>query len=123
MSDLSGPDTLRLIGLQVRGRHGVLLEERHQEQLFVIDVVLALDVREAAASDDLARTVDYGALASELSDVVAHTSVDLLETLAMALAEVCLAHERVRSAQVTVHKPNAPLSVPFEDVAVTVVRP
>lgn len=117
-------DRIRLSGLRVRGHHGVLPAERRDGQDFVVDVALELDLRPAAASDDLAATVDYGALAERLAAVVAGEPVDLLETLAGRLAEVCLqAPPLVRRAEVTVHKPQAPIGVRFGDVSVTVVRP
>jgi len=116
-------DRIALTGLRVRGRHGVLAHERRDGQDFVVDAVLAVDVRAAAASDDLALTVDYGVLAQRLAEVVAGEPVDLVETLAERLAAVCLADARVRSAQVTVHKPSAPVPLEFADVSVTVVRP
>lgn len=116
-------DRIRLAGLRVRGRHGVLPEERRDGQEFVVDVELDVDLRAAAAADDLALTVDYGVLAERLAEVVSGKPVDLLETLAERLADVCLAAPPVRSAAVTVHKPQAPVGVPFGDVSVTVVRP
>ena len=116
-------DRITLIGLRVRGFHGVLAEERRDGQDFVVDATLTLDVTAAAQSDDLAQTVDYGALAERLAAVVSGEPVQLIETLAVQLAEVCLTDERVREAEVTVHKPSAPISVPFADVSVTVVRP
>ena len=116
-------DTITLTGLRVWGRHGVLPEERRDGQDFVVDVVLSVDTRPAAASDDLADTVDYATLADRLAAVVAGEPVDLIETLASRLAEVCLADERVISARVTVRKPAAPIPHAFSDVAVTVVRP
>lgn len=116
-------DTVSLTGLRVFGRHGVLPEERRDGQEFLVDVVLSVDTRPAAASDDLADTVDYSALADALAAVVAGEPVDLIETLASRLADVCLADERVISAGVTVHKPAAPIAYAFSDVAVTVVRP
>ena len=116
-------DRITLTGLRVRGFHGVLPEERRDGQDFVVDAALALDVTAAAQSDDLAQTVDYGALAERLAAVVAGEPVQLIETLAVRLAEVCLADERVREAEVTVHKPSAPIPLAFNDVSVTVVRP
>jgi dihydroneopterin aldolase len=116
-------DRIRLSGLRVRGYHGVLPAERRDGQDFVVDVALELDLRPAAASDDLAATVDYGALAERLAAVVAGEPVDLLEALAGRLADVCLQSSLVRSAEVTVHKPQAPIGVRFGDVSVTVVRP
>jgi dihydroneopterin aldolase len=116
-------DRIALTGLRVRGHHGVLAQERRDGQEFVVDVVLDVDVREAARSDDVADTVHYGELAQSLTAVVAGDPVDLLETLATQLAETCLQHRRVQRVEVTVHKPQAPLEVPFADVSVTVVRP
>lgn len=120
---MTSPDRITLTGLTVRGFHGVLPEERRDGQDFVVDAVLTVDTRAAAASDDLADTVDYGVLATRLAAVVAGDAVDLVETLASRLAEACLADGRVISATVTVHKPSAPIPLAFTDVAVTVVRP
>ncbi len=119
----SGRDRIRLDGLRVRGFHGVLPAERRDGQDFLVDVVLHLDLRPAGATDDLASTVDYGELAERLAALVAAEPVDLLETLAGRLAEVCLESPLVRRVEVTVHKPQAPIRVPFADVSVTVVRP
>ncbi len=116
-------DRIALRGLRVRGFHGVLAAEREQGQDFLVDAVLSVDVREAAASDDLEDTVDYGALALALAEVVAGEPVDLIETLAERLAGVCLTDPRVFTAEVTVHKPSAPIPLAFQDVSVTVVRP
>lgn len=116
-------DAITLTGLRVTGRHGVLPAERRDGQEFVVDAVLTLDLRAAGRSDDLADTVDYGALAQRLAAVVAGEPVDLIETLAERLATVCLLDRRVTQVVVTVHKPQAPLPVPCGDVAVTLVRP
>ena len=116
-------DRIALTGLRVFGRHGVLPAERRDGQDFVVDVTLSLDLRPAAATDDVADTVHYGELAQRLADVVAGEPVDLIETLAERLAAVCLTDRRVASAEVTVHKPSAPIPLTFGDVAVTVLRP
>lgn len=115
-------DRIVLRGLRVRGFHGVLPEERAAGQMFVIDAELSVDVSAAARSDDLAATVDYAALAAGLAGVVAGEPLNLIETLAERLAAVCLADPRVAEAAVTVHKPQAPVGLPVEDVTVTVVR-
>jgi len=115
-------DRISLTGLVVRGFHGVFESERRDGQDFVIDAVLEVDTRAAAASDDLAHTVDYGGLATSLAEVVGGDPVDLIETLAARLAEVCLADARVSAATVTVHKPSAPIPLQFADVSVTIHR-
>jgi len=115
-------DRIELTGLRVRGRHGVFDFERAEGQDFVVDVALELDTGPAAASDELSDTVHYGELAEALAAVVAGEPVNLLETLAARLAEVCLADPRVSAATVTVHKPQAPIPLAFTDVAVTIRR-
>ena len=123
MGDREAGDSIRLTGLRVRGHHGVLPEERREGQVFVVDAVLHLDLRAAGATDDLTRTVHYGELAERLAAVVAGEPVDLLETLAARLADVCLASGSVDRVEVTVHKPSAPIPLELTDVSVTVARP
>jgi 7,8-dihydroneopterin aldolase/epimerase/oxygenase len=115
-------DRITLAGLTVRGNHGVYEHERRDGQDFVVDVALDLDLSAAVASDDVTDTVHYGELAAALAAVVAGEPVNLLETLAQRLADVCLADVRVAAATVTVHKPQAPIPLQFADVAVTIRR-
>jgi dihydroneopterin aldolase len=115
-------DRIALRGLAVRGRHGVYDFERREGQDFVVDVEVELDLHAAAASDDVADTVHYGELAGALAEVIAGEPVQLIETLAQRLADVCLADARVAAATVTVHKPQAPIPLQFADVAVTIRR-
>lgn len=84
--------------------------------------MLGLDTRPAAATDDLARTVHYGVVAEEVADVVTGEPVDLIETLAERIAQQCLKHEGVLEVEVVVHKPDAPITVPFGDVTITITR-
>jgi dihydroneopterin aldolase/2-amino-4-hydroxy-6-hydroxymethyldihydropteridine diphosphokinase len=115
-------DRITLTGLVARGHHGVFDAERRDGQDFVVDVVLELDLRGAAATGDLTRTVHYGELAGALADDVRGEPVDLLETLAERLLRTCLANPRVEAAEVVVHKPQAPIEETFGDVAVAVRR-
>lgn len=116
------PDHVTLLGLRVRGNHGVLSREREDGQDFLIDATLEFDTRPAAASDDLAATVDYGTLAERLAAVVGGDPVNLIETLVARLVGVCLLDARVDAATVTVHKPAAPIPLAFADVSVTIRR-
>ena len=116
------PDRITLTGVRVRAHHGVFDFEREQGQEFVIDVAGAVDLAGAASGDDLARTVHYGELAEAVADAVRRDPVDLIETVAERVAAVALAYPAVEEVEVTVHKPEAPISVPFDDVAVTIVR-
>lgn len=115
-------DAITLTGLRVHANHGVYDFEREAGQEFVIDVTVELDLRPASATDDVTATLHYGELANEVADAVRRDPVDLIETVAERVASVVLAHDRAESVQVTIHKPDAPIPVPFADVAVTVVR-
>ncbi len=115
-------DRIEVRGLRVRGRHGVLDTERRDGQDFLIDAALGVDIRPAAAADDLSRTVDYAQLSERLAAIVAGEPVRLIETLAERLAQACLADPAVREVEITVHKPDAPIPIPFGDVSVTISR-
>jgi dihydroneopterin aldolase len=115
-------DAISLTGLRVRGFHGVYPQERIEGQDFVVDVVLELDLAPAAASDDVVDTVHYGELADRLVAIVQGPPVALIEMLAQRLVDACLVDARVRTATVTVHKPQAPIAHDFSDVAVTLTR-
>lgn len=115
-------DRIVLRGLRARGHHGVYAHEREAGQTFLVDVVLHVDARQAAESDDVADTVHYGELAASVVAIVEGDPVNLLETLADRIATMCLRQPLVGTVEVTVHKPEAPVGVPFDDVAVTVVR-
>ena len=115
-------DRITLTGIRVRAHHGVFDFEREQGQEFVIDVSVAVDLAPAASGDALARTVHYGELAVAVAQAVERDPVDLIETVAERVADVALGFAGVEEAEVTVHKPGAPIEVPFSDVSVTVVR-
>ena len=115
-------DRICIAGLRVRGNHGVLDHERVAGQDFVIDAVLWLDTAEAAASDDLSLTADYSGVAERLAEIVAGPPVALIETLADRLVTACLAEPAVREAEITVHKPQAPVEVEVADISVTIRR-
>ncbi len=115
-------DEITLTGVRATGHHGVLEDERRDGQEFVVDVVLRLPLGPAAASDDVADTVHYGELAERIVSAVERDPVDLIETLAERIAQDILTDPRVAATTVTVHKPQAPISVPFDDVSVTIHR-
>ncbi len=116
-----GLDRIELTGLRATGFHGVLATERATGQEFVVDLVLYLDTRPAAAGDDLAATIDYGDIADRVVAVIAAEPVDLIETLAERIAAGVI-EAGARRVDVRVHKPAAPLAVEFADVAVSISR-
>jgi dihydroneopterin aldolase len=115
-------DTIRIEGVRAVGFHGVFDEERRNGQEFVVDVEIHTDTSKAAASDDVIDTVHYGEVAEALVEVIKGPSVNLIERLAELLAAKVLDFSGVDGVRVTVHKPQAPISVPFSDVSVTIER-
>jgi len=115
-------DTISLRGLECFAHHGVFPDERRDGQVFVIDLTLSVDTAPAAATDDLTRTVHYGELAMAVKAAVERDPVDLIETVAQRIADVCLAHPLVSRVTVDLHKPHAPIDAVFSDVVVTITR-
>jgi 7,8-dihydroneopterin aldolase/epimerase/oxygenase len=115
-------DRITLTGLRVRGHHGVFPHEKRDGQDFLVDVVVWLDLAQAAATDDLEKTVHYGELAERVAKIVAGPPRDLIETVATETADMIMTDGRVRATEVTIHKPNAPIPLTFADVAVTIHR-
>ena len=115
-------DQIRLTGVRAVGKHGVLDFEHERAQTFVVDATLFLDLAPAGHSDDLHDTVDYGAIAKGIVAIIEGDHVDLIEKLADRIASMILEYPAVSRTQVTVHKPSAPIVVPFDDVSVTVER-
>jgi len=115
-------DRIELRGLAVRGRHGVFDHERVNGQDFVADITVWIDLAGAAASDDLADTYDYAALARLAADVIAGPPRNLIEAVGGEIADRVMDDQRVHAVEVVVHKPQAPIPQQFADVAVVVRR-
>ncbi|TDK24686.1 dihydroneopterin aldolase [Arthrobacter crusticola] len=122
MTALRQLDSVSLTGISAIGHHGVFDFERRDGQPFLVDVVLHLDLRPAGTSDDLTRTAHYGEVAELVSSIIAGKPFQLIEALAETIAAEILARYPVETVDVTVHKPKAPIPVPFGDVAVTLHR-
>jgi dihydroneopterin aldolase len=120
-----GPDRILLYGLRFMGTHGALPEERQRPQPFEVDLELSLDLRRAGRTDDLAATVDYGALCEAARAVVEGPHALLIERLAEQVAEraLAVAGDRAQGVVVTVRKLRPPVPVPLAAAAVRVYRP
>ena len=115
-------DRITLTGLELFGHHGVYPAEKRDGQRFIVDMTVWLDLTDAVATDDLARTANYGALADLAARVVTGPSRDLIETVAGEIADEVMRGYPVHAVEVTVHKPSAPIPRTFADVSVTIRR-
>jgi dihydroneopterin aldolase len=115
-------DEITVTGVRAFGHHGVFEEERREGQEFVVDATLYVSTAQAAASDDVADTVHYGEVAERIVELVGRDPLNLIEGVAARIADDLLARDGVKMVAVTVHKPQAPITVPFADVSVTIRR-
>jgi len=119
---LHAVDRIEIKGLRVRGRHGVFEHERRHGQPFVVDVTLECDLDRPARSDRLGDTVDYGILAQQIAEAVSSTRFNLIEALAGHIADLAMTDPTVAAVQVRVAKPEAPVDVTVDEVAVVLRR-
>ena len=116
-------DKIALSGMKFYGYHGCLNEEREQGQDFYVDVTLSLSLHSAGKSDELKNTVNYAAVFEIVKSIVEGQSYHLIEAVAERIADTVLErYPEVRTIEVTVHKPSAPLPGNFQDAAVTIQR-
>lgn len=115
---------IKIKGLRVFAHHGVFDFERQNGQDFFIDATVWMQGNKAALTDDLNDTVHYGTLAQAIVENVRNEPVDLIETLAQRLLDLVLnfggPQGPILKAEITVHKPSAPIPYDFQDVSITV---
>jgi dihydroneopterin aldolase len=108
-------------GLELRGFHGALEEERTTGQSFVFDVrLVAHDA--GIRSDQLVDTVDYTEVVARIRAISDGRRFNLIEALAAAIADDLLEHFPVSAVRVRVRKPEVRLDAPVEHTAATVER-
>jgi 7,8-dihydroneopterin aldolase/epimerase/oxygenase len=117
-SNISGADEILLEGMRFYAYHGVNPEERTLGQRFTVDVVMAVDLRRAGQSDDLADTVSYSAVYKTVRGIVEGESRQLIEAVAEEIAAAILAEfPPVERVTVTVRKPEVPMKGAMLDAA------
>jgi len=116
-------DRIVLAGMVFLARHGVNEWEKVEEQRFEVDVELGVDTQAAAATDDLANTIDYRGVYEATRRVVEDTTVELIESLAEAIArEILAANAGVEEVVVRVRKPDVDLGGPLDYAGVEIRR-
>lgn len=111
-------DVIFIRGLELAAVIGVYDFEQEAPQRLIIDLELAFETRTAGASDDVADTLDYQKISSEIEHFVSATHFSLVETLANRLAEKLLTEHAVSELTLTLTKPD----VLLPDVGVRITR-
>ena len=100
-------DKIFLHELKVETIIGIWEWERKIRQTVVIDLEMSADIAKAAATDDVADTLNYKSVAKRIQGFVADSSFQLVETLAEKIAGIIREEFGVAWVRVTVHKPGA----------------
>ena len=122
MRDLPPGDRIELRGLRVRAVCGVLPEERERSQPFEFDIDVYTDLADAAASDDLVDTVDYGTLCALVAGIADNERFELLERFAGRVTEALLAAGPVDAVTVVVRKLRPPVPEDLDTSGVRIHR-
>lgn len=116
-------DSIEIKGIRGFGYHGIFDHERENGQEFLVDLSLNVDLRRASQSDLVEDTVDYGHVCNLVLGAIVGSPVSLIETLASRIADLLLSNfSLINSVVVVVHKPQAPIDVNFEDIAIRIER-
>lgn len=116
-------DIIKIKNLEVFAYHGVFEEEKRTGQSFFVDAELELDCRKAGLTDDLNESVSYAEVAELIHAKMTEKSYDLIECCAETLArEILMAYPLIKAVTIELHKPDAPIGLPFEDVGVRIRR-
>ncbi len=109
-------------GIKLNANHGVLESEKLTPQEFLIDITYFYDGDKASSCDDICAAVDYAAVGKLAYDICAGNSFALLEKLSRTISRaIADRFPAISMVEVCVHKPNAPMGLPFGDVTVTSV--
>ena len=116
-------DKIIITGVEALGYHGYFDFEREAGQPFVVDAELSLDLRKSGKADELAESVDYNDLAILIHNEIKGPPVKIVEALAERItSKILAAYPIVEEVKLTVHKPRAPISVPFGNISITIKR-
>jgi dihydroneopterin aldolase len=97
-------DIIYIKGLKIDTVIGIFAWERQVKQAVIIDLEMATDIRQAAATDQIENTVNYKAVSKRLIDFVASSEFQLVETLAERIAEIVTTEFRVPWLRLKVNK-------------------
>jgi dihydroneopterin aldolase len=115
-------DIIKLTNIVFYAHHGYYKAERELGQRFELDIEIGCDLREAAVSDDLKKTIDYRAIYSIAKDAFENYKFKLLETVAERIAHQVLESHPVSSVLIRVRKPHVPLKGFLDHIEIEIRR-
>lgn len=116
-------DKISIKGLKLFAYHGVNPEEKENGQNFVIDLDYYVNIARACQMDTLDDTVSYAKVVKTIRRVFTAEKYDLIERAAQVIADAVLDEfEDIFKVEITLKKPEAPISAEFDYVAVSIMR-
>lgn len=116
-------DKISIKGLKLFAYHGVNPEEKENGQNFVIDLDYYVNIARACQMDTLDDTVSYAKVVKTIRRVFTAEKYDLIERAAQVITDAVLDEfDDIFKVEVTLKKPEAPISAEFDYVAVSIMR-
>ena len=115
-------DKIIMRGLKFYGYHGLSDQEQESGQVFLVDAELYLDLKRAGMLDNQEYTADYASVAHVIKSVVEGQPCKLIEAVAEKVSIAILELFPVREVMIRVKKPQAPLPMEFDYMAVEIRR-
>lgn len=116
-------DEIIIKGLKVFANHGVFEDEKINGQNFYVSAVIGIDAATPGKSDNLNDSVNYAEICYFIDDFMKSNTYDLIETVAENLAAGILEYNPlIKNIKLRIDKPEAPIELPFETVAVSIER-
>lgn len=116
-------DKIYVNQMEFWGYHGLFPEENKLGQRFYVDVELELDLRPASESDDMTKSIDYGAIYETCKDIVEGKAYNLVETVAERIAAALLEQfSLLEACRIKVYKPDPPIPGHYQSVAIDIYR-
>ncbi len=100
-------DMIHIKDMPLRCVIGIYDEERLKKQDVIVNITMYADLARAAASDDIADTIDYKTIEERISSMVKKSQFHLVERLAAEVAQICLGNRAVQKVDVRIDKPGA----------------
>ena len=116
-------DCIKIRQLEIFAYHGCNEDEKINGQKFYVDANLYTDVRTPGLSDDLEDTVNYAKACKFINKFMTENRFDLIEAVAEQTTRGLLKEfPKIKAIDFTINKPNAPIKLPFGNVAVSISR-
>lgn len=116
-------DCIKIIQLEVFAYHGCEEFEKINGQKFYIDATLYTDTRTSGVSDDLNDTMNYAKVCEFITKFMTENRFDLIEAVAEQTSRALLREfPKLRAIDFSIYKPDAPIGLPFGNVAVSISR-